>query len=486
MSRPGRPPQQAGPGAPPLPSADLPPPRPLRMAPHMSDAEALMWTLEKDPVLRSSFLQVTVCDRPPDLGRLRRRMARATCAIPRLRERVVSPPARFGPPRWAADPAFDLDYHVRLLGLPAPGDMRQLLDLAAGFYEAPFDRARPLWEMAVVEGLEGGRAALLVKMHHTITDGVGGVRLSMEFLDLARDAPDPPALPEPAVPPAPRGLALLGASAGHLARRQLGVARRLLAGGVGLAAAPGLLPRRAVEAAVTARSVLRQALVTDPARSPLWRGRATGNHRFEALTFELDAVRRAAKARGGTVNDLFVTAVAGGAGAYHAAKGSPVAELRMAMPVNRRDDRSAGGNAFSPSRVLVPVAGGAAARFAAVRERLASVKREPALAVAEGLAGALNALPVSLLVRLGRQQAGTVDFATSNLRGAPFDLFIAGAEVLANYPMGPTAGVAFNATVMSYRDRFDVGLNVDAGAVDDPGLLARCVRDAFCELLACE
>lgn len=460
------------------------PPRPLRMAPHMSDAEALMWTLEKDPVLRSSFLQVTVLDRPPDLGRLRRRMARATCAIPRLRERVVSPPARLGPPRWAADPAFDLDYHVRHLGLPAPGTLRQLLDLAAGFYEGPFDRARPLWQMAVVEGLEGGRAALLVKMHHTITDGVGGVRLSMEFLDLERDAPDPPPLPEPTPTAAPRGLALLGVSAGHLARRQVGIARRLLADGLGLATRPARLPRVAGGAAATLQSVLRQALVTDHARSPLWRGRATGNHRFEALSFDLDGVRRAAKALGGTVNDLFVAAVAGGAGAYHAALGAPVTELRMAMPVNRRDDRSAGGNAFSPSRVLVPTLPDPRARFAAVRERLARVKREPALAVAEGVAGLLNALPVSLLVRAARHQAATVDFATSNLRGAPFDLFVAGAEVLANHPMGPTAGVAFNATVMSYRDRFDVGLNVDAGAVQDPALLAHCITDAFGELLA--
>jgi diacylglycerol O-acyltransferase len=461
-----------------------PAPRPLRMAPHMSDAEALMWTLEKDPVLRSSFLQLTILDRPPDLDRLRRRMDRATRVIPRLRERVVSGPARIGPPRWSTDPTFDLAYHVRHLAVPPPGTLRQLLDLAAAVYDAPFDRARPLWEMAVVEGLEGGRAALLVKMHHTITDGVGGVRLSMEFLDLARDAAEPPPVPAPAPTPAPRGLALVGAAAGHLARRQLGAARRLVAGGLGLASHPDRLPRLAAEAAATAASVARQALVTDPARSPLWRGRATGSHRFEALGFDLDAVRRAAKALGGTVNDLFVTAVAGGAGAYHARAGEPVAELRMAMPINRRDDRSAGGNAFSPSRVVVPVAGDAVARFAAVRDRLGRVKREPALRVAEGVAGALNVLPVSLLVRLARQQAATVDFATSNLRGAPFDLYIAGAEVLANHPMGPTAGVAFNATVMSYRDRFDVGLNTDAGAVDDPELLARCIADAFDELLA--
>lgn len=461
------------------------PVRPLRMPARMTDAEALMWTLEKDPVLRSTFMQVTVCDRPPDLGRLRRRMARAVRVIPRLSQRVVGAPARIAPPRWADDPSFDLDYHVRELAVPAPGGTRELLDLAAGLYERPFDRARPLWEMAVISGLAGGRGALCVKMHHTITDGVGGVRLSMEFLDLARDAPEPPE-PEGTAAPAPAvgGLALVADATGHALHRQAGILARAAGGAVGAARNPVRTGRALADAAATAASLARQALVTDPARSPLWRGRATGNHRFEALGVELDPLRRVAKTLGCTVNDVFVAAVAGGAGAYHEAAGTPVGELRMAMPVNVREDRSAGGNAFSPARVLVPTAADPLARLAEVHRRLAVAKRERALRVAEGVAGLLNALPVSVLVRAARHQAATVDFATSNLRGAPFDLYIAGARVLANHPMGPTAGVAFNASAMSYRGRFDVGLNVDTGAVDDPALLRDLIAGAFAELLA--
>ena len=157
----------------------------------MSDAEALMWTIEKDPALRSSFLQLTLLDSPPDFARFRRRMERAVKVLPRLGQRVVPPPLRFAPPEWADDPSFDIDFHVRHMAVPPPGTERQLLDLAALIYEDAFDRARPLWQLTIVEGLEGGRAALLAKMHHTITDGVGGVRLSMQFIDLARDAPDP-------------------------------------------------------------------------------------------------------------------------------------------------------------------------------------------------------------------------------------------------------------------------------------------------------
>jgi len=154
------------------------------------------------------------------------------------------------------------------------------------------------------------------------------------------------------------------------------------------------------------------------------------------------------------------------------------------MPVNVRDDRSAGGNAFSPSRLLVPAGvEDPAARFAAVHDRLGVAKRERALGLFGSLAGIMNGLPTSLLTRVARQQAETVDFAISNVRAADFDLYIAGAAIEANHPMGPTAGTAFNATVMSYKNRFDVGLNIDTAAVDDPELLRSSIEQAFAELI---
>jgi hypothetical protein len=196
-------------------------------------------------------------------------------------------------------------------------------------------------------------------------------------------------------------------------------------------------------------------------------------------------VKRAAKGLGGTVNDLYVAAVAGGAARYHRASGVEVDELRITMPVSTREDRSAGGNAFSFSRLLAPAGiEDPAARFAAAHERLSVAKHERALSLFSGLAGLLNGLPTSMLTRIARQQAETNDFAISNVRAADFDLYIAGAAIEANHPMGPTAGSAFNATAMSYKNRFDVGLNIDAAAVDDPELLRRCVEESFAELIA--
>ena len=169
------------------------------------------------------------------------------------------------------------------------------------------------------------------------------------------DAPDPDPLEiPPSAPPDERGFLQTAAeAASHNLRRQLGIAQRAVGALGGVAGHPSRAPAAAFELVETARSLTRQLAVVDPAHSPLWTGRSLGR-RFEILSVSLDDVRRAAKGLGGTVNDLFVAAVAGGAGAYHRAKGAPVDELRMSMPVSIRDDRSAGGNAFSPTRVLVP------------------------------------------------------------------------------------------------------------------------------------
>jgi WS/DGAT/MGAT family acyltransferase len=306
----------------------------------------------------------------------------------------------------------------------------------------------------------------------------------MQFLDLSPDAPDPEDVEEPSRAPERGVYDVLSDAVGHNVRRGLGVLQRATAGAAGIVTRPSHTAKLATDTVETARSLVRQLAVVQPSRSPLWTGRRSLTRRFETLTVNLDDAKRAAKGLGGTVNDLFVTALAGGAAAYHRAKGAEVDELRMTMPVNVRDDKSAGGNAFSPARLLIPAGiDDPATRFAAVHERLGVAKTERALGLFGSLAGIMNSLPTSVLTRVARQQAETVDFAASNVRAADFDLYIAGAAIEANHPMGPTAGTAFNATVMSYKNRLDVGLNIDTAAVDDPELLRACIEESFAELI---
>ena len=461
--------------------------RPILGERRMSDAEALMWNLEKDPALASSFANVTILDQSPDVDRLRRTMERAVRLIPRLRQRVVPALGRLAPPEWQDDPEFDLDYHIRHIALPAPGDERTLFDLAATLATLPLERTRPLWEFTIIDGLDGGRSALFQKIHHTITDGEGGVRMSAEFIDLTRDEQERPEVAE-AVDDAgalPTNIIeTMVETSTHNLRRGLGIARRAVANAGELASHPDKLPAIGAEVVDAARSMVRQLAVTDRAHSPIWTDRSLRRH-FEVLRIPLDDTKRAAKALGGSVNDVFVAGAAAAAGAYHRAKGAEVEELRISMPVSTRSDKSMGGNSFAPARLTVPVAGsGAIEQFAVIRDRLTATKQERALQFVNSLAGVINILPTSMLVRITRQQVETVDFATSNVRGAPFDLYIAGAKILANYPMGPTGGTAFNLTVLSSSGWLDMGVNIDAAAIDDPALLRECLEDAYAELLS--
>lgn len=451
----------------------------------MSDAEGLMWRLEKDPYLSSTFANVTVLDKAPDMDRLRARLERATHVIPRLRQRVQPVPANLSAPMWVEDPNFDLHYHVRHVALPKPGTMRQLLDLAALVAGDAFDRTRPLWQFVVVDGLRGGRSALIQKLHHTIIDGEGGVRMSLEFLDFERDAPEPEPLDPDMVdtaraaqPDGPSPDLLRDLVAGSL-RMPLGIIRQIK----DLLADPAGIPEAGSAAADTVRSVLSQLGDTEAAHSPLWTARSL-QRRMEVLRVPFEDTKAAAKRLGGTLNTAFLTAAAEAAGRYHRDLDAPVDTLRASMAISTRTERS-GANAFSLARMLVPTGDmPIAERFAAIHEATVAARDAGSSASLETLAAVASTLPTSLVTRLARQQAQTVDFATSNVRGAPLALYLAGARIMENYPVGPLGGVAYNLTLLSYDHSLDMGVNIDTAAVTEPEMLRRCLERAFKDLLA--
>jgi hypothetical protein len=165
--------------------------------------------------------------------------------------------------------------------------------------------------------------------------------------------------------------------------------------------------------------------------------------------------------------------------------GAPVAALRAAIPINTRTDRSAGGNSFLPNRMLLPAdIEDPVERFTVVHRRMAEAKNERLGGLAQTLAGLAAALPPSVVLRMARSQVGTVDFAASNLKGAGFPLYIAGGLILANYPIGPTGGTAFNASLLSHENSLDIGVNIDTGAVSEPDLLRTCLLIALEEEIA--
>ncbi|MFN8053027.1 MAG: wax ester/triacylglycerol synthase family O-acyltransferase [Acidimicrobiales bacterium] len=452
---------------------------------HMSDFEALMWNLEKDPRLSSNIANMSILDRAPDMERLRETMERASIVFPRLRQRVAPVFGRLAPPKWEIDPNFDLDHHLKHISLGGRGSRAELYRLATSLFMDPFDRTRPLWEFVVIEGLRGGKAAMVQRLHHTITDGQGGLRLSLEFIDFTRDAPQrEPVAADPVEHADGSVLGSVTDAVTHVARRQFGVARRTVDATIDAVVHPATIVENGNAAFEMARSTLRQAQVGDAPMSPLWTERSLSRS-FATLDVPLASAIAAAKRHEVSVNDVFVAGATIAAADYHRQMGAPAHGLRMAMPISRRADRAIGGNLFSPSQSIVPTDERPPFEVLAdIHRILDRTKAEPAVGAANALAGFINLLPTSMVTRTGYRFAGTIDFVTSNLRAAPMDTFIAGALMESNYPMGPLAGAAFNITTMSFRGNLNMGVVIDTAAIAEPDRLVSCLKSAYKRLVA--
>ncbi|MHB1854390.1 MAG: wax ester/triacylglycerol synthase domain-containing protein [Acidimicrobiales bacterium] len=491
-----------------MPSPDKHPteyrPREMAFDRRMSDQEALMWNIEKDPWMNPSGAILTLLDQPGDYDLMLAKVKYGLAKVPRLRERVVPGLGRLAPPVWATDPEFDLAYHVRHLSLPAPGSMRQLLDLVTRLYEEPYDRTRPLWMFYVIEGLADGSGALFTKQHHAVADGIGALRMAEVYTDLERKVPRPPDVDLEAIfaeAAAAEEGELLEAGAdmsdsildtatrtlGHNLRRQGGMVTRLAGEVGGLLGNPGRIPGGVGSAVGQIRSTLDTAAGgrSINAGAPLWTHRSRRRH-LEVIQVPLEPAKAAAKAMGGSVNDFFVAGAALGALAYHAERDTPVEAINLTFVVSTRADKAAGGNSFTPVPLQVPGGGADTARerFDQVRDLMAARRHGVSgRGAMSSVAGVANLLPTSVTTRFARQQAARIDLATSNLRGAPFPTFIAGAQVTAGIPLGPVAGTAANLTTLSQNGSLDMGLLADPAAVTDPAGLRRNIDEAYAELL---
>ncbi len=473
--------------------------RAFDLEPAMSAAETVMWKIRSDPLLRLVAGILAVVDRPIDTGRFRRRVRNTVAEFARLREQVAPASAPWDPPRWVADGEFDLDYHLRHVALPGHGTLSDLEEIVSRWYEDPFDASRPLWQFVVVDGVEGGRGALFIKAHHSMIDGIGLLRLSERFLDVEREPPVPDDADlervvaeavahrrTPVRPASPRDAAF------RLAGWPLGMVQQARRAAAKAGLAP-LDPRLVLEATgqvvQTVRGVTAQ--LDRPGQrsggSSLWTARS-GRRHLESLRVPLDDIKRAGTALGGSINDVFVTGAVNGVIAYHASHGAPLDRLTFSFVVSQRQGDGFGGNFFTPVRVHLPVeVASAGARLAAVRDAMAArrtaMEAGGSLASLSGLSGPIQVLPSSVLGQVARSQVAGIDFATSNLRGPAFPLYVGGARVLHTSPLGPLAGTPFNLTTLSVDGNLDMGLLVDPAAVKDPGGLRACLEEAYAGLV---
>jgi diacylglycerol O-acyltransferase / wax synthase len=452
----------------------------------MSEFEALMWRAESDPRLRSTIMGVYLLDGEPDWKRLHAAHEWGSRIIPRFRERVVDPPLHLGRPAWTPDPDFDLTYHLRRVKLPEPGGFDQVLELAEQIAMTPFDRARSPWEAVLVEGLEGGRAAYFLKLHHSLTDGQGGIQLLGLLHSRKREpSPDKP-MPEPPEPERATPLSVLAEQTVDGARS----APRRLSAFAGRAArlAAGVLlrPRTVTDEGLRFGRSLARVLAPPPAEpSRLLRGRSL-TWRFGTLEVGLNELKAAARAADGSLNDAFVAALLGGFRRYHERHGEELDELPMAMPISlRKGDHPMGGNRFAGARFAAPAGEpDPAERIRLVHDFVLTARAEPALDALGLAAPAMNRLPTPLVTRWYLGQTTKLDLQASNVAGIPYTVYMAGARIERLFPFGPLPGSAVMAALVSHDGTCCIGINCDPAAVTDPEGFFECLQEGLDEVLA--
>ena len=457
----------------------------------MSDSDALMWNIERDPILRSTIVGVWLLDQAPDRARLHERAERALHSIPRLRQRVAANPFSIAPPRWEIDPDFDLDFHLRWVRAPGGGERRDLLDFAQPIAMQSFDRDRPLWELYVVEELAGGKAGLVMKLHHAISDGVGLVQMMGRLMETWR-TPDPkrkpkrlPPLPEPVYKGiGERFLDALGYERRKQVGRALGVLDALRTGIPDAVRHPVDTGRELAEAIASVGRLLQP--VSEPL-SPLMRGRSMRLH-LGATSVPLVGLKAAAKKAGGTLNDAFVAGVVEGLRRYHALHGVAVESLRMTMPINVRGEGEKGkkaGNQFVPARFVVPLQlHDPIDRMLRIGELVRQQRSEPALPLVEEISSLLNRFPGAVSAQIFGSMLKGVDFVTSNVPGPQFDTYASGALIEEIYGFGPLSGSAANITLFSYRGHCGIGINTDQHAVPDPDAFRTSLDEGLAQVLS--
>jgi WS/DGAT/MGAT family acyltransferase len=453
----------------------------------MNQSDTTMWRIEADPSLRTTIVGITILDRAPKWERLRARIDDVSWEIPRLRQRVVEPAFGMGVPRWVQDPRFDLDYHLRRVVAPAPGDLQTLLDIAGPIDMAAFDRERPLWEFTLVEGLADGRAALIQKIHHCLTDGVGAIRMARIAFDEHED--DHAKRPDRRLhgtEQRPSGLMLAVDSMTEQAVHTAQLMGRTATKVPGAMEKVMLHPMRVVNTVTgTAKSIVKLVRPAREPLSPVMRERGM-SRRLVAIDLSLTELKASGHAVGGTTNDAFLAAVTGGMRRYHVAHGKKVHELRVTMPINlRTGDESIGNNRFTPARFAVPIdVVDPEQRMRRLGEMARSWRKEPGLKFTDVVAGALNAVPPAMTTALMGSMLKAIDFVATNVPGLDRPVHLAGATVEQQFAFAPPSGAAFSAALLSYLDRCTLGMVIDTAAVKDPEVLARCMAEGFEEVLA--
>jgi diacylglycerol O-acyltransferase len=406
------------------------------------------------------------------LDALRQQLVGRLELVPRLRQRVLWPRVGQGLPLWVDDPGFDLANHVHAVQVLAPGGERELLGLCDELCLRLLDRTRPLWELWLVTGLDQGRVGLVLKLHHTLADGLAAVQIAGLLLDGTADAPNPAAPWQPR--PTPSGWALL---ADNLAERSAALAAALARlGHPGRLAAQARVLAGAAHMAAGGRRHQRRSVLRRP---------VGGRRRLAVVRAQLAEVKAVAHAHGATVNDLLLAAVTRGLGALLLARGTPTDGLTLyaSVPValRARADTAALGNQVGLMVVPLPVGErDPVQRLQHITQATTERKGRPERLASLRPVGSLTILRA--LNRYSRHQR-IVDVFVTNVPGPQRPLYVLGARLVEAFPVVQVAGnVPLSVAVLSYAGQLNIGIQSDPDACPDLDVFVDSLRQSLEEL----
>ncbi|NLA35595.1 MAG: wax ester/triacylglycerol synthase family O-acyltransferase [Actinobacteria bacterium] len=409
-------------------------------------------------------------------------------SIPAFTRRLVEVPFQLHHPLWVEDPDFDVDYHVRRITAAKPGGRRELAEAAAQIASVPLDRSRPLWEVWVIEGLKHNRIGFVAKVHHAAVDGSSGAEIMTELYDL-EPVPAPrerTTVPEPE--PLPSDVEMITYAV--TSRLQRTIRAVPLLGRTARSVANVINNRRDPLGSVGA------VPLTAP-RTP-WNGSISPQRSVAFARISLDEAKAVKAALGVTVNDVVLATVSGALRRYLEDRGElPDSPLLSVCPVSVRhtEEANTGGNKVSAMftslatniahpvqriRVISQSTDGAKTEHNAIGARMLTDWGEWAAPRTFAMASRLYSS-----MGLASRHRPIHNLVISNVPGPPFPLYLAGAELVAAYPMGPIMeGAGLNVTVLSYREWIDFGFLADPQLVPDLWDLAGYLDDSFAELQA--
>jgi diacylglycerol O-acyltransferase / wax synthase len=422
---------------------------------------------------------------PPPYEELLAAIERRLGLVPRYRQRLAFVPLSQGRPKWVDDPHLNLRYHVRSTALPAPGSEQQLKELAGRVFAQQLDRDKPLWEIWLVDGLEGDRFAMLSKTHHALVDGISGVDIMSVLFDTSPEPAAPPDTGERWLPrPLPSRAQLLGEALVERATVPTEIVRSMRA----VLRGPRLVAEGLRDAAVGVGAMAWAGLNPAP---PSPYNKSIGPHRrFTWVRVNLADIKAIKNELGGTVNDVVLATVAGALGKHLRRRGQNTdgVELKAMVPVSVRADveRGALGNRVAAIMAPLPVwCQDAVARLDIVREELKGLKSGGQAVGAQVLTNLSGFAPATVMGQASRLMARQRFFnvVVTNVPGPQLPLYLAGKRMIDTFPMVPLAkNQALGIALLSYDGRINFGLVGDWDLMWDIDDFAEDVRESLAEL----